>query len=60
MEKYVRKVFEMGAEDAKIISAEDIIFDLGTTYKRMYGSKDWGRNWTSFSARGKNSDINLA
>jgi len=50
MEKYVRKAIEMGAEDAKIISIEDIVFDPRTILKCMYGCEDWGRNWTCPSA----------
>lgn len=50
MEKYVRKVFEMGAEDVKVTSIDGIVFGPGTTHKCVYDSKDRGRNWACPSA----------
>lgn len=50
MENYVRKALEMGAEDAKIISVDDIVFDPRTILKCMYGCDDWGKSWTCPSA----------
>lgn len=41
---------KMGAKDAKIISAEDLVFDPRTLLKCMYGCDDWGKNWTCPSA----------
>lgn len=49
-ERYAHRVLEMGAEDAKIISVEDLVFDPRTILKCMYGCEDWGRSWICPSA----------
>jgi len=41
---------EMRAQNAKILSTEDLVFDPRTLLKCMYGCDDWGRNWTCPSA----------
>jgi predicted metal-binding protein len=45
-EKYVQMALEMGAEDAKVISIDDIVFDPRPLLKCMYGCSDWGKRWT--------------
>jgi len=49
-EKYVKMALEMGAEDSKVISVEDLMFDPRTLLKCMYGCDEWGKNWTCPSA----------
>ncbi len=45
-EKYVKMALGMGAEDSKVISVNDLVFDPRTLLKCMYGCDDWGKNWT--------------
>jgi len=50
IKKYVRMALEMGADHAKTISTEDLVFDPRTLLKCIYGCGDWGKNWTCPSA----------
>jgi len=50
LEKYVRKALEMGAESAKTVSVQDLVFDPRTILKCMYGCEDWGKSWSCPSA----------
>ncbi|UCE15280.1 MAG: DUF2284 domain-containing protein [Candidatus Bathyarchaeota archaeon] len=48
--KYVHLALEMGAENAKIVSVQDLVFDPRTLLKCMYGCEDWGKRWSCPSA----------
>ncbi len=50
LEKYVRKALEMGAENVKTVSVQDLVFDPRTILKCMYGCEDWGKSWSCPSA----------
>jgi len=51
-EKYTKKAIDMGALDALVIKASDIVIDPRTYLKCMYGCDTWGHNWTCPSAPG--------
>ena len=42
----IERACEMGAVDAKIISAEQIVFDPRSHLKCRFGCNRWGRYWT--------------
>ena len=42
----IEKAYEMGAVDAKIIPAEQIVFDPRSHLKCRFGCNRWGRYWT--------------
>jgi predicted metal-binding protein len=51
-EKYAVLARELGAEDAIVISVQDIVFDPRTYLKCMYGCSTWGKSWICPSAPG--------
>jgi len=50
LEKYFRMYLEIGAENVKTMSVQDLIFDPRTILKCMYGCDDWGKSWSCPSA----------
>ena len=50
--RYIGLALEMGAAHAVAIRASEIVVDMRTYLKCMYGCKDWGHNWTCPSAPG--------
>jgi predicted metal-binding protein len=52
LDKYLKLARKMGADDALVIWATDVVLDPRTYLKCMYGCKDWGKNWTCPSAPG--------
>ena len=46
LEKLVEKAVEFGAEEAKIIAAEAIVFDSRSFLKCRFGCNRWGNYWT--------------
>ena len=51
-EKYAELARSMGAADALIIPAAEVVIDGRTYLKCMYGCKGWNANWTCPSAPG--------
>lgn len=45
-QKYVKMTLKMGAENSKVTSVKDLVFDPRTLLKCMYGCKDCGKSWT--------------
>jgi predicted metal-binding protein len=49
---YIDKAKKMGALEAKVIKASDIVIDPRTLIKCMFGCDTWGKHWTCPSAPG--------
>ncbi len=46
MDRLVDKALELGASEAKLIGADQVVFDLRSHLKCRFGCNRWGKYWT--------------
>jgi len=52
VKKYIELAFSLGADNVKVVTPDEIVFDGRTILKCMYGCKDWGKGCTCPSRAG--------